>query len=267
MLKTHISRLMTEDKTLILAYDQGLEHGPSADFDLKNVDPQYVLDIAEKGRYNAIALQNGVAEKYYHGLSRKIPLIVKLNGKTNMPKIEPFSTQLCSIKRAVNIGAHAVGYTVYIGSNREAEMFSQFSKIVEEAHDYSIPVIMWAYPRGQFVSNPLATDTLAYSARVGLELGADFVKIGYNNDLEGFKWVVKSAGATKVVVAGGDKEDDREFLMKAKDVLEAGAAGLAVGRNIWQNERPFLMTQALKKVVFDNATIAEAMQVFEKYTE
>jgi class I fructose-bisphosphate aldolase len=53
----------------------------------------------------------------------------------------------------------------------------QFSKIVEEAHDYSIPVILWAYPRGEFVKNPLSTDTLAYAARVALELGADFVKL------------------------------------------------------------------------------------------
>jgi len=267
MLNKHINRLMTEGKTLMLAYDQGLEHGPSADFDLKNVDPQYVIDIAEKGRYNALVLQNGVAEKYYHGMNRKIPLIIKLNGKTNIPHVEPFSAQLCSIKRAVNIGAHAVGYTVYVGSNREAEMFEQFSKIVEEAHDYSIPVIMWAYPRGQSVTNPLATDTLAHAARVGLELGADFVKINYNNDPEGFKWVVKAAGKTRVIEAGGEKTGDKEFLTKTREVIEAGAVGIAVGRNVWQNKRPFLMTQALKKVVFDGKSVEEAMKVFEQYSE
>ena len=131
MLKTHINKLMSDDKTIILAYDQGLEHGPSADFNIKNVDPQYVVDIAEKGRYNALVLQHGIAEKYYHGMGRKVPLIIKLNGKTNIPKIEPFSAQLCSIKRAVNMGAQAVGYTVYVGSNRESEMLERFSKISE----------------------------------------------------------------------------------------------------------------------------------------
>ena len=267
MLQTHINKLMTNEKTLILAYDQGLEHGPSADFNLKNVDPQYVIDIADKGRYNALVLHNGVAEKYYHNGSHKVPLIVKLNGKTNIPKVEPYAGLLCSIKRAVNIGAQAVGYTVYIGSSHEAEMFSQFSKIVEEAHDYSIPVVMWAYPRGQSVANPLATEVLAHAARVGLELGADFVKINYNNDIEAFRWVVEAAGRARVVVAGGERMGDKEFLSKTRDVLEAGAAGIAVGRNVWQNEHPFLMTQALKKVIFEGKGVDEAMKVFEQYSE
>ncbi len=267
MLKTHINKLLTDEKTLILAYDQGLEHGPSADFNLKNVDPQYVIDIAEKGRYSALALHHGIAEKYYHGTSRKIPLIIKLNGKTNIPKIEPYAGLICSIKRAVNIGAHAVGYTLYVGSTHEREIFSEFGKIVEEAHDYSIPVVAWIYPRGQYVNNELSTETLAHAARVGLELGADFIKIKYNNDMEAFRWVVKSAGRAKVVVAGGDKMDDMGFLTKTREVLDAGAVGIAVGRNVWQNERPFLMTQALKKVIFDGKSAEEAMKVFEQYSE
>ena len=263
MLTTHINKLLTDEKTLMLAYDQGLEHGPT-DFNLDNIDPDYIIEIAEKGKYNALVLHHGIAEKYFHSLKTKIPLIIKLNGKTSIPKTEPFSTQLCSLKRAVNLGAHAVGYTIYVGSNREAEMFAQFSKIVEEAHDYSIPVIMWAYPRGQFVSDPLATHTLAYSARVALELGADFVKINYNHDPEGFKWVVKSAGRTKVIVAGGDKMPERDFLQKLKEVMEAGAIGMAVGRQVWQYEEPLIMTEAIKKVLFDGDTIDEAMKLFSK---
>jgi class I fructose-bisphosphate aldolase len=262
MLTTHINKLLTDSKTLMLAYDQGMEHGPSTDLNLDNVDPDYIIEIAEKGGYNALILHNGIAEKYYQHLKTKLPLIIKLNGKTNIPKIEPFATQICSLKRAVNLGAHAVGYTVYVGSNREAEMFSQFSKIVEEAHDYSIPVIMWAYPRGQSVHDPLATETLAYAARVGLELGADFVKIGYNNDPAGFKWVVKSAGKTKVIVAGGDSLPERAFLQKAADILEAGAIGMAVGREVWQHKEPLIMTEAIKKVIFDGDSVDEAMKLF-----
>jgi fructose-bisphosphate aldolase, class I len=267
MLNAHINKLMTNNKTLILAYDQGVEHGPSADFDLRNINPEFIVDIAEKGKYNALVLHNGVAEKYYSHATNKVPLIVKLNGKTNMAKVEPFSTQLCSLKRAVNLGAQAVGYTVFVGSNREAEMFSQFSKIVEEAHDYSIPVIMWAYPRGQFVANPLATETLAHAARVGLELGADFVKVNYNNDKEGFKWVVKAAGKTKTVVAGGDKMGDIEFLRKTLEIVEAGAVGLAVGRNVWQHQTPFAMTEAIKQVLFKGKSPDDAIKLLEAAKE
>ncbi|MGC9132210.1 MAG: aldolase, partial [Candidatus Micrarchaeia archaeon] len=65
-------------KAIILAYDHGIEHGPT-DFNEKCIDPEYVMEIAEKGKFNGIVLQKGIAEKYYNG---KVPLILKVNGKT-----------------------------------------------------------------------------------------------------------------------------------------------------------------------------------------
>ena len=70
---------MRNGKSLILAYDQGLEHGPT-DFDDNNVDPEYVINIARKGGYDAFACQKGIAESYYG--NEKVPLLLKLNGKT-----------------------------------------------------------------------------------------------------------------------------------------------------------------------------------------
>jgi class I fructose-bisphosphate aldolase len=117
------------------------------------------------------------------------------------------------------------------------------------------------------VHNPLATDLLAVATRVGLELGADFVKVNYNNDIEGFKWVVKSAGMTKVVVAGGERMPDRDFLQKAYDVMQTGATGMAVGREVWQHEHPMEMTEAIKQVIFKNKTVDEAMAHLKKSKE
>ena len=77
-----------------------------------------------------MVLQKGVAEKYYDG---KVPLIVKLNGKTSLPKGEPISTQLCSVEYAVNLGAKGVGYTIYMGSAHENIMIKEFGRIHEEA--------------------------------------------------------------------------------------------------------------------------------------
>ncbi|HOR52560.1 MAG TPA: fructose-bisphosphate aldolase, partial [Candidatus Pacearchaeota archaeon] len=79
-----LSKITTRGKALFLAYDQGLEHGPS-DFDDKNVDPKYIIEIAKKGKYNGIVFQKGIAEKYNQEIkASKVPLIVKLNGKTNL---------------------------------------------------------------------------------------------------------------------------------------------------------------------------------------
>lgn len=250
-MRINTKKLLKNNRSLMLAYDQGLEHGPS-DFTMKNVDPKYIMDIALEGRYSAVILQNGLAEKYYHEAYRDIPLVVKLNGKSSIPHITPISRQLCSVDRAIKLGASAVGYTIFDGSEREPEIFHEFGKVVEEAHDYGMPVIAWMYPRGKAVSNDLNTELLAYSARIGLELGADFVKVKYNDDVEGFKWVVKNAGRARVLAAGGDKVNTNEFLRKTQEILKSGATGLAVGRNVWQDPRPFSLSQALRDMVFKN---------------
>ena len=82
-------------KGMLLAYDQGLEHGPSKDFDQRNVDPAFIMETALKGRFTGVVFQKGVAERFYDG---KVPLIVKLNGKSSLPKGEPISRQLCSVE-------------------------------------------------------------------------------------------------------------------------------------------------------------------------
>ena len=82
-----------DGRSLLLAYDQGLEHGP-VDFDTTNADPNYILDIAVKGQYNGIILHHGIAEKYYDRNYHSVPLIVKLNGKTSFLDGDPYSRQL-----------------------------------------------------------------------------------------------------------------------------------------------------------------------------
>jgi len=242
-----LKKIIKKGRVLYLAYDQGLEHGPE-DFNDKNVDPEYVIDIANKGKYNAFICQKGIAEKYKDKI--KIPLIIKLNGKTNLVKGDPISRTLCTVKEAIKLGAIAVGYTVYIGSEHENIMFQEFEKIQKEAHARGLPVIMWAYPRGKSVKGKSKTKLMAYACRVGLELGADIVKVAYNGNLHDLKWAVTNAGKTKVVVAGGMKKGEKELLSKAKEIMKSGCVGLAIGRNIWQSKEPMKITEKLKKIVF-----------------
>ena len=247
--------LTTKSKSLILAYDQGLEHGP-IDFQDNNIDPSYILEIAKKGKYNGIILQKGIAERYYN---KQAPLILKLNGKTNIYKGEPLSLQICSVKEALDLGASAIGYTIYIGSKFESKMLKEFGKIEEEARDYKIPVITWMYPRGKFVKK-VTPSLVTYAARVGLEIGSDFVKVPYTGSLNSFKKVVQVAGKCKVLCAGGHKSTDIGILNETKNVINAGAIGMAIGRNIWQHKHPLKITKALKKIIFENKTVKTALK-------
>ena len=253
---------LLKGRGMLLAYDQGLEHGPSKDFNEKSVDPKYILQIADKGKFTGIIFQKGVAEKYYDG---KRPLIIKVNGKTSLPKGEPIASQICSVKQAKSLGAKAVGYTIYLGSAHENLMLNEFGRIQQEAHELGLAAIAWIYPRGESVTNDTAPEIVAYAARAGLEAGADAVKIKYTGDSESFKWAVRSAGAARVFMSGGPKAPtDEAFLTQVKGAIDAGASGLAVGRNVWQHERPLEMAAALREIIMNGQSVETALKKFAR---
>ena len=256
-----ISRVLRNKKALILCLDQGLEHGPTA-FNEQTIHPENLLKLALESQYTAVALSPGVAEKYYHEAFKDTPLVVKLNGKSNLGSLDPDSRQFCSVEHAIKLGADAVGYTIYDGSPAEAHQFQEFGRIVEQAHSYGVPVIAWMSPRGDGV-HAQDTDTLAYTARIGLELGADFVKIRYNNDPEGFKWVCKAAGRTKVLAADPGHLDTQQILSYAHSSVQAGATGLALAQSIYNHDEPFKLARALNGIVFHEKTPAQVQHFLE----
>jgi fructose-bisphosphate aldolase, class I len=245
---------------LVLPIDQGLEHGPIDFFENPDsLDPKYQYELARDGRFSAIALHIGLAEKYFHEYAGDVPLILKLNGKTAIPSdAQAFSALTGSVEDAVRLGADAVGYTVYVGSPAQDRDFAQFSTVREAADRFGMPVIVWAYPRGEAVAKKGGRDSLYaidYAARVALELGADIVKVNYPtgsakdaeapppyNSLhlspdEAFRKVVQSAGRALVLVSGGERVGDDQLLTKVRSSMDAGATGVIFGRNLWQRHR------------------------------
>ena len=261
MKSERMSVFLRDGRSMLLAYDQGLEHGPSTDFNDKNIDPAFVMDLAVKGGFNGVIFQKGVAERYYNG---KVPLIVKVNGKSALVKGDPISRQVCSVEYAVSLGAKGIGYTIYLGSEHEAEMLAEFGRIQEEAHEKGLPAIAWVYPRGAAVTNDTSKEVVSYAARAALELGADAAKIKYTGDSGSFSWAVKAAAGMKVFMSGGPKAPtDEAFLRQVQGVMDAGATGLAVGRNAWQNENPLHMAERLRKVIFERVRVEESASAIQ----
>jgi fructose-bisphosphate aldolase, class I len=242
---------------LVLPIDQGLEHGPIDFFANPDaLDPDYQFRLAREGRFSAIALHIGLAEKYYHRYAGEVPLILKINGKTAIPSdAQSFSALTGTVEDAVRLGADAVGYTVYVGSPSQDRDFEQVQAVRSECRRLGMPLIIWAYPRGEAVAKKGGKESLYaidYSARVALELGADVVKVNFPvasekdkespppyNTLqlgpdEAFRKVVASAGRTLVLVSGGEKVGDTELLQKVRSSMDAGATGMIFGRNLWQ---------------------------------
>jgi class I fructose-bisphosphate aldolase len=259
---------------MVLPIDQGIEHGP-IDF-LENpaaLDPDFQWRLALEGGYNAIACHWGLARNYMRKYAGKVPLILKLNGRTNIPsEDEAFSTQTGSVLDAVTLGADAIGYTIYVGSPRQDKDIRQFAQIREDCEKYAMPVIVWAYPRGRAIEEKGGRDSLYavdYGARLSHELGADIIKLNipkkgakdaqqpkpYNTmewDAEsGVRRVVASAGRSLVLFSGGSKLNDKDVVEKATLAMEAGATGLIFGRNMWQRpmNEALAMTERMKELM------------------
>src|SRR5579875_39670 len=246
---------------LFLPIDQGLEHGPRDFFvNPASKDPDFQLRLAEEGGFSGIVFQYGIAEKYMSRYAGKVPLVLKLNGKTEIPSDkQPISPCIATVEDAVRLGADAVGYTLYVGSPLQAEDFTQFRHVREDADRYGMPVIVWAYPRGEAIDAKGGRDSfyaVDYAARVANELGADIVKVNvpkinpekdqatpapYNSmnitTEDAVRLVVESAGRTLVLFSGGEKQDEDDVLSKARVAMENGATGIIFGRNVWQ--RPY----------------------------
>ena len=243
------TRIEKNGKVMLIAYDQGFEHGP-IDFDEKSVDPSYIMEIAKNGYFTGVVFQEGVAAKYYQRESG-VPLIVKLNGKTSFQGGEPLSLQLCTVEKAAELGAIGVGYTIYVGSEHEEQMLVEFSRIEDEAHARGMIVIAWMYPRGKkVVGRESDRDVVAYGARIGMELNADFVKVPFTGDAESFGWVVRAAGKTGVLAQGGKKVDWENLDLEIEGAMKAGAKGIAIGRNVWQDPNPNEISKKLSEIVF-----------------
>jgi fructose-bisphosphate aldolase, class I len=244
---------------LLLPIDQGLEHGPIDFFDNPDsLDQDYIYRLAIEGNFSGVASHIGLAEKYFKPHAGKIPLILKVNGKTNIPADdEPFSPMTSSVEDAVRIGADAVGYTLYVGSPRQGDDIAQLDGVRKECERYGMPLIVWSYPRGKAIKEKGGQDSLYavdYAARVACEMGADIVKLNepkvgenldkqpkpYNtlnlSDEAAIAKVVKSAGKTLVLLSGGSKIGDDDLMHKVRIAMEAGVTGLIFGRNLWQRK-------------------------------
>lgn len=249
-----------DDRSIIIAMDHGLERGPAVFKDVPNrADPTEIFEIATHNAVTGLAVHQGVAETYYPSYVDDVNLVAKLNGKTSMAMGDRYSAPVWSVESAAELGADAIGYTVYTGSNREADMLSEFAAARKKARAADLPVVLWSYPRGQGVNDHNSPDTVAYAARIGLELGADLAKIKYPGTREGVEWAVHVAGKLPVLMSGGAEVREEVFLREVATFMEAGGKGLTIGRNIWQRTDPNATLDKLERLVYEDADVEDML--------
>jgi class I fructose-bisphosphate aldolase len=265
---------------MLLPIDQGIEHGPRDFFpNPASKDPEYQFRLAAEAGYSAIACQIGLAEKYYPDYAGQVPLILKVNGRTDVPPSDDaLSTTNSSVEDAVRLGADAVGYTMYLGSPLQGDDLHQLKGVREDCDRYGMPLVIWAYPRGSAIEEKGGRDSfyaIDYAARMAMEMGADIVKLNfpkldpekdkaspapYNESKftieEAVQHVVASAGRSLVVLSGGSKTDDETVLGHTRAIMQAGGSGVIFGRNVWQREwsDALEIIEQIKETLLSNVT-------------
>ena len=283
--RTRLRRLLFEfgpgrGTLLFLPIDQGIEHGPRDFFpNPASKDPEYQFNLAAEAGYSAIACQIGLASKYYPDYAGQVPLILKINGKTDVPPSDDaFSPTNASVEDAVRLGADAVGYTLYVGSPRQDDDLLQLKGVRADCDRYGMPLMIWAYPRGSAIDKKGGRDSfhaIDYAARLAMEMGADIVKLNmpklnpekdkdaqapYNEldvtQEEAVRQVVESAGRSLVVLSGGSKVDDEQVLEQTRFIMEAGGSGVIYGRNVWQREHGAALEiiEQIKEIMLSSVT-------------
>ena len=256
--KRRMNRIFQKDgKTVIVPMDHGVTIGPVKGL----MDIQEITSKLEAGNADAILVHRGIAQSINVG---NMGLIIHLTGSTVLGPEPLWKVIVCSIKEAMRLGADGISIHVNIGSAKEPEMLRDMGVVANKSNEFGLPLLAMMYPRGPHIKSEHDPELIKHATRIGFELGADIIKTNYTGSIESFKSVVKAC-SIPVIIAGGPKsENDRQFLQMISDSMEAGCAGVSIGRNIFQHKNPTLLVKAIKTIVHDEFSVEEATRILEE---
>jgi class I fructose-bisphosphate aldolase len=244
-------------RSVIVPMDHGISVGPIEGV----IDMKTAVQNVTEGGANAVVEHKGLVEQGHRGTGHDIGLIIHLSASTNLSMYPHAKTLVCSVEEAIKLGADAVSIHVNLGNGEEGRMLKDFGKVSYEARTWGMPLLAMMYPRGEKITDEYNVEFIKHAARVGNEMGADIVKVSYTGSTESFREVVAGC-SVPVVIAGGEKmESDREILEMVRGSIDAGGAGVSIGRNVFQHRDPSKMVKAISLIVHDNGSVDDALQV------
>jgi fructose-bisphosphate aldolase/2-amino-3,7-dideoxy-D-threo-hept-6-ulosonate synthase len=251
--QARLERIGTGGKYVIVPMDHGITMG--AVKGLKDIES--TIDAVTRGGADAVLTQKGIAPRV-HPNRNGAGYIVHVNASTTIGPDENDKRVTCTVEEAVRAGADAVSFHINVGSNYEPGQIEALASLTDDASRLGIPVLAMAYARGPGVdgSDP---EALGHAVRLAEELGADLVKTGYSGDADSFEHVVEST-RLPVVIAGGSKGTDRETVEAVRGVMDAGGAGVSMGRSIFQHDDPEAIARAVSGVIHEDLPAEEALR-------
>ncbi|MFB6072282.1 MAG: 2-amino-3,7-dideoxy-D-threo-hept-6-ulosonate synthase [Halobacterium sp.] len=221
------------------------------------VDIESTVDAVTSNGADAVLTQKGVAPRV-HPNKNGAGYVVHLNGSTVIGPDANDKRRTGTVEEAVRAGADAVSFHINVGSDYEPDQLTELADVCDDAERLGMPVLAMSYARGPGVDEHDA-ESLSHAVRLAEELGADVVKTAYSGSASSFERVVE-ATAKPVIIAGGSPDGDRATLENVRGAMDAGAAGVSMGRTVFQHDDSGAMTSAIAAVVHEDATPEEAMR-------
>ncbi len=258
-----LNHIMQPDhKTFIMAMDHGANFNvlPA----LKN--PGKIIDEIARSGADAFLTTVGMAERFgenFHGKG----IILRIDGGVSFlgDHSKPMQT-VVTAEDALRLGADSVITMGFPGSKFESEILSSLSRNILDAHKWGIPVTAEMLPRGfEGGEDSRTPGNITFACRQGAELGADIIKTEYTGDQESFHSLVESVYAPVVILGGSKKVPEKQLLQEIKDAMEAGGAGVAMGRNIWGHENPARYAAVIAKLIHENCSVESALKELDTF--
>jgi len=251
-------RIFREDgRTLIFAMDHASAFGNTAGLE----KPGEVIRQVRAGGADAILTTYGVATCFADAIG-PLGLILRADGGSTLLARERGPMHLAyDVPAALRIGADGVGCMGMPGARFESQTLPYLSELVVQCAEWNVVLMAEMLPGG--FENPKewwTAENIGHACRIGAELGVDFIKTAYSGDPRSFRRIVEQVYVPIVVLGGSRSDEPRELLENIAGAMEGGAAGVAVGRNIYQHPSPERITAAIAAIVHDGATVDAAMK-------
>lgn len=232
-------------RILLLPMDHGITLGP-----IEGIRDITATLSQVKDKVDAVVVHKGMVAQVTDFLGKDgCELIVHLAASTSLSPEPDRKQWVTSVKHAIMLGATAVSVHVNLGSEFEAEMLRYMGKTAEECERWGIPLLAMMYYRSKDKTGEYSPDKIMHAARVAEELGADIVKVNYTGSVDTFSDVVKGV-KIPVVIAGGPKvETDQDLISMISGAIQAGAKGVAIGRNVFQHKEAGKIVEKIRTIL------------------
>ncbi len=255
-MKNRLSRIIKPDtnRTVMLALDHGYFLGPTKKLEDARSTIEPLLPYAD-----ALMLTRGILRTSVDP-GEDVPIVLRVSGGSSIVGKDLSNEGITTcMEEAVRLNVSAVALSIFVGTDYEHQTLCNLATLVDQALPYGIPVLAVTAVGKELGKRDVRF--LSLSCRIAAELGASYVKTYYCDE---FEKIVESC-PIPIVIAGGPKlETELDALEMAHNAVEKGAAGVDMGRNIWQSPHPVAMIKAIRAVVHQKMSPQEAHQVFEQ---